>query len=80
MNTKTVNVLQRLALYIKSPLADMGHCEERLNFLEYVYVANNTQMHSRSEGENIKAIPNTFKEAMKLPEAKTWDAASDKDM
>ena len=80
VNTKPVNVLKRPALYTKSPLADMGHCEERLNFLEYAYVANNTQMHSRSGGENIKAIPNTFKEAMRLPEAKTWDAASDKDM
>ena len=81
VNAKTINELKRLALYTKSPLADMGHCEEKLNFLEYASVANNTQMHSRSEGEKIKTIlPNTFKEAMRLPEAKMWRAASDKEM
>ena len=80
VNAKTVNKLKRLALYTKSPLADIGHCDERLNFLECNYVANNTQMHSRSEGEKVKTIPNTFKEAMRLPEAKMWKAASDKEM
>ena len=58
----------------------MGHCEERLNFLEYAYVANNAQMQSRSEGEKVKTIPNTFKEAMRLPGAKMWKASSDKAM
>ena len=80
VNAKTVNELKRLALYTKTPLADMGHCEERLNFLEYAYVTNNTQMHSLSEGEKVKTIPNTFKEAIRLPEAKVWKAASDKEM
>ena len=37
-------------------------------------------MHSRSGGEKVKTIPNTFKEAMRLPEAKMWKAASDKEM
>ena len=69
VNAKTVNELKHLAFYTKFPLADMGHCEERLNFLEYAYGANNTQMRSRSEGEKVKTIPNTFKEAMMLLEA-----------
>ena len=80
VNAKTIKELKRLALYTKSSLADMRHCEEKLSFLEYAYVANNTQMHSRSEGEKIKTIPNTFKEATRLPEAKMWRAASDKEM
>ena len=80
VNSKTVNELKRLALYTKFPLADMGHCEERLNFLEYAYAVNNTQMHSRLEGEKVKTIPNTFKTAMRLPEAKMWKATSDKEM
>ena len=60
VNAKTVNELKRLALYTKSPQADMRHCEEKINVLEYVHVANITQMHSRSEGEKAKTIPNTF--------------------
>ena len=58
----------------------MRHCDGRLNVLEYTYFATNTQMHSGSEGEKVKTIPNTFKEAMRLPEAKMWKAASDKEM
>ena len=77
VNAKTVNELKRLALYTKSPLTDMGHCEKYLKFLEYAYIAYN---HSRSEGEKVKTIPNTFKEAMRLPEATMWKAASDKEM
>ena len=80
MNDKIVNELKRLALYTKSPLTDMGHCEERVNSLEYAYVANNVQMHRRSEKEKVKTIPNTFKEAMRLPEAKMRKASSDKEM
>ena len=80
MNAKTVNELKRLALYTKSTLADMGYCDKRLKFLEYACVTNNTQIHSRSEGEMIKTIPNIFKEAMRLPEAKMGKAASDKEM
>ena len=36
----------------------MGHREERFNFLEYACVASNAQLHSRSEGEKVKTIPN----------------------
>ena len=80
VKARTVNGLKRLALYTKSPLADMEHCEERLNFFEYAYDANNTQIHSRSEREKVKTIPNTFKEAIRLPEANMWEAASDREM
>ncbi|CAN0248435.1 unnamed protein product, partial [Ectocarpus sp. 12 AP-2014] len=30
--------------------------------------------------EKVKTIPNTFKEAMELPETKIWKAATDKEM
>lgn len=46
-------------------------------FLEYACVANNTQIHSRSEGEKVNTTTNTLKEAMELPEAKLWKAATD---
>ena len=60
------------------PLTDIGgQREEKLNFLEYAFVANNTQIHSRSEGEKVKTVPNTFREAMGLPEAKLWKCATE---
>ena len=79
-SAKTVNELKRLAFYTKSSLGGMGHCEEKLNFLVYAYVANNTQMHSRSQREKVRTIPNTFKTIMRLLGAKIWKAASDKEM
>ncbi|CAN0556615.1 unnamed protein product, partial [Ectocarpus sp. 12 AP-2014] len=33
-----------------------------------------------SEGEKVKTIPNNFKDAMGLPEAKLWKGATDKEM
>ncbi|CAN0579240.1 unnamed protein product, partial [Ectocarpus sp. 12 AP-2014] len=80
VDAKTISELKRLALYTNTPLADIGHREEKLNFLEYAFVANNTQIHSRSEGEKVKTIPNNFKDAMGLPEAKLWKGATDKEM
>ena len=56
----------------------MVYCEKRINFFEYAHVANNIKMHIRLEGGKIKIIPNTFKGAMSLPEAKMWKAAPDK--
>ncbi|CAB1120117.1 unnamed protein product [Ectocarpus sp. CCAP 1310/34] len=77
---KTIRELRRLALYTDTPLADVGHREERFDFLEYAFVANNTQIHGRSEGEKVKTIPNTCKKAMELPETKLWKAATDKEI
>eukprot|EP00752_Nemacystus_decipiens_P015693 g14006.t1 len=76
---KTITELRRLALYTNTPLADIGHREERINFLEHAFVADSTQLRSCSEGEKVKTIPNTFKEAMELPETKLWKAATDKE-
>ena len=57
----------------------MAHHMEMLTYAEYAYASTNVQL-QRSEGEKILIIPNTFKEAMALPEAARCKAASDKEM
>ena len=57
----------------------MAHHMEMLTYAEHSYAATNVQLKS-SEGEKVLIIPNTFKEAMALPEAARWKVASDKEM
>ena len=52
---------------------------EVLTYAEYAYATTNAQLKSRSEGEKVVVIPNTFEEAMGLPEAALWKAASDRE-
>ena len=72
--------MQKLALYTKEAMLDMGHYMEMLTYAEYAYATTNVQLKSRSEGKKIIVLPNTFKEAMSLSEAALWKAASDKEM
>ena len=50
-----------------------------LTYTEYAYAATNVQL-QHSEGEEALLIPYTFKEAMALPAAARWKAASYKEM
>ena len=72
--------MQQLALYTKEAMPDMAHEMEMLTYAEYAYATTSVQLKSLSEGEKVVVIPNTFKEAMGLPEAALWKAASDKEM
>lgn len=58
-------------------MRDIAH-EDGVSFLEYAYSATDTQIRSGSEGEKVAIVRNTFQGAMRLPEAKQWEAASDK--
>ena len=69
---------QKLTLYTKEAIRDMAHYMEMLTYAEYAYATTSVQLKSRSEGEKAVVIPNTFQEAMGLPEATLWKAASDK--
>lgn len=79
LTTATLRGLQQLCLYTNTALPDMAHYMEMLTYAEYAYAATNVQL-QRSEGEKVLIVPNTFKEAMALPEAARWKAASDKEM
>ena len=61
-------------------MPDMAHYMKMLTYAEYAYATTNVQLKSRSEEEKVVVIPDTFKEAMGLPEAALWKAALDKEM
>ena len=61
--------MQKLALYTKEAMPDTAHCMETLTYAEYANAITNVKLKSRSEGEKVVEILNTFKEAIGLPEA-----------
>ena len=54
------------------------HLENASLFAEYAYVSTASAEKS-GEGNKLK-VPNTFKEAMSLPQAEQWNAASGKEI
>ena len=68
LSTVALRELPQLCLYTNTALPDMAHHMEMLTYAEYPHAATNVHQ-PRSEGENVLIIPNTFKEALTLPEA-----------
>ena len=58
---------------------DIAHQLDDTFGTENAYVTTHTQG-SFSGGEQEEKIPNTFKEAMDLPQVASWNAASDKEV
>ena len=63
------HIMQKLALCTKEAMPDMAHHIKMLTYAEYAYAITNVKLKSRSEGEKVVEILNTFKEAIGLPEA-----------
>ena len=80
LSDKIFRGMQKLALYTKQAMPDMGRYMEMLTYVEYAFATTNVQLKSRSEGEKYVVIPNTLKNAMRLPGAALWKAASDKEL
>ena len=57
-----------VSFFAKPNLADVCH-EEWFTVVEYAYAATNTQMQGRLDSDRTTVVPNTYKEAMELPEA-----------
>lgn len=79
-SARTIRELKKLALFTQGNFQDVAHRDGLHNLVEYAYTATNTQLRSSSEGEQTRVIPNTFKEAMGLPEAQQWKDASEKEI
>ena len=76
----TLQRLSELKLGPSCYTEDITHQAENASFnVEYAYVATNA-LDSFSGGESKEQIPNTFKEAMTLPQAARWKLASDKEI
>ena len=80
INDRALRVTASLALYTKVVLEDVAHTEDMQSFVEYALTATNTQLKNRLEGEKVATFPSTFSEAMRLPEAARWKAATIKEI
>ena len=76
----TLQRLSELELGLPCYTEDIAHQTENTSFnVEYAYVATNVLGNFSAE-ENKEQIPNTFKEAMTLPQAARWKVASDEEI
>ena len=77
---RTRHNLRSLALYTNVGTQDIAHHLESASlFAEYAYVSIVSTGNHSGVGNKLK-VPNTFKEAMSLPQATRWKAAADKEI
>ena len=77
---RTLHNLRSLALYTNVETKDITrHLENASLFVEYAYVST-VSAGNHSRGRNKLKAPNTFKEAMSLPQAARWKAATEKEI
>ena len=76
----TLHKLRRLNIYTNTDTPDTAHqLDAETVPVEVAYTRTNTQP-SCSGGEESDRVPNTFKEAVGLPQASHWKTASDKEI
>ena len=76
----TLQCLSELELGPPCYTEDIAHQAESASYnVAYAYIATNA-LGSFSEGGEQGKIPNTFKEAMAVPQAASWKVASDKEI
>ena len=76
----TLHKLRRLNIYTNTDTPDTAHqLDAETVPVEVAYTRTNTQP-SCSGGEESDRVPNTFKEAVGLPQAAQWKTASDKEI
>ena len=76
----TLHKLRRLDLYTNTDTPDTAHqLDAETVPVEVTYTRTNTQPSCSGGGESDR-VPNTFKEAVGLPQAAHWKTASDKDI
>ena len=77
---RTLHNLRSLALYTNVETQDIVcHLENASFFAEYAHVST-ASVGNHSGGGNKLEVLNTFKEAMNLPQAARWKAATDKEI
>ena len=76
----TLHKLRRLNIYTNTDTPDTAHqLDAETVPVEVVHTRTNTQPSCSGGGESNR-VPNTFKEAVGLPQAAHWKTASDKEM
>lgn len=78
-SSRTLNELKKLAYFAKGEFPDVAHKDEVFCFVEYAYATHSSQLRSLSAEGTVK-VPDSYKEAMQLPEAALWKEAMKKEM
>ena len=78
-NARTLRELRKLAFFAKGEFPDVGHKDGMHRFAEFAYAALNTQLHSHSPQGTV-TVPESYQQAMKLPETELWKEAVQKEI
>ena len=78
-NARTLPKLRKLAFFAKREFPDVGHRDGMHRFAEFAYAASNTQLHSHSPQGTV-TVPESYQQAMKLPEAELWKEPAQKEI
>ena len=78
-NARTLRELRKLAVFAKGEFPDVGHRDGMHRFAEFAYAASNTQLHSHSPQGTV-TVPESYQQAMKLPETELWKEAAQKEI
>ena len=78
-NARTLRKLRKLAFFAKGEFSDVGHRDGMHRFAEFAYASSNTQLHSHSPQGTV-TDPESYQQAMKLPEAERWKEAAQKEI
>ena len=78
-NARTLRELRKLAFFAKGEFPDVEHRDGMHRFAEFAYAASNTQLHSHSPPGTV-TVPESYQEAMELPEAELWKEAAQKEI
>ena len=79
LNAWTLRELRKLAFFAKGEFPDAGHRDGMHRFAEFAYAASITQLHSHSPQGTV-TVPESYQQAMKLPEAELWKEAAQKEI
>ena len=78
-NARTLRELRKLSFFAKGEFPDVVHRYGMHVFAEFAYAASNTQLHSHSPQGTV-TVPESYQQAIKLPEAEPWKEAAQKEI
>ena len=79
-NDRQLNEPRRLGLFANTVGPDCLHSQEIVSFVDYALITGNPTQQGLPDGDEAIVVPNTYKEAMDLPQAQEWRKAMDKEL
>ena len=69
---KQLNEARRVGLFANTVSPDCLHSQEIVSFVDYALITGNPILQGLPDGDEAIVVPNTYKEAMDLPQAQEW--------